>query len=499
MNMLTRFNVMPVKDKKPLVAWKHLVEEAQTLQEKERIIRENREGTIGVICGPVSKLFVLDDDGSEELKKYHIPRTATVNTPRGGKHYYFKWTRDLDDKVTTRTAVLDKVDTRGFGGYVVWYGWQNPPNLVPFAEPPKWLIDKLPNKDGTRSLSGNYANKDWISDEIKNLGPGHRKVPLMRIAGSFLARGYTPQEIIDILYPHKVSSGLSEADWTAIQKSIYVYYKPSEANGQGESVDTFLANSQKVEWICEPIIAKNSIGFVAGLPEAKKTWLLMDLAVEMARSLKNIQHEDEIIEVDQRLWLKKFPVASGKVLFIDQERAKSETQRRFKALIAGKNLNANDLKGNLFVRCGSSTKLDLQHSYDAFRKELGDIKPDLVIIDSFATFHTREESNRMEIQQVLERIKKLRDEFGCTFLLVHHCTKQAYQNQKDGQAASYLDMAGNVAIPAAAETVLNVVQHDDLKSMVYHTKSTLSMKVAPFIVQVVDVLPDRSKIKVEGL
>lgn len=493
MNMLTRFNVMPVKEKKPLIAWTNFIDNEQKLEFKTRIINENREGNIGIICGPVSKLFVLDDDGSEELKKYHIPRTATVSTPRGGRHYYFKWTRDLDDKVTTRIAVLDKVDTRGHGGYVVWYGWQNPPNLVPFAEPPKWLIDRLPNKTNTTVIG-----KPSAVEVITNIKDGNRNASFASLAGGLRRNGYSAEAIFELLKPKAKEVGFDEKELWLTCQSI-ARYAPAQTPDQGESVDTFLANSQKVEWICEPIIAKNSIGFVAGLPEAKKTWLLMDLAVEMAGSLKNIQHEDEIIEVDQRLWLKKFPVASGKVLFIDQERAKSETQRRFKALIAGKNLNANDLKGNLFVRCGSSTKLDLQHSYDAFRKELGDIKPDLVIIDSFATFHTREESNRMEIQQVLERIKKLRDEFGCTFLLVHHCTKQAYQNQKDGQAASYLDMAGNVAIPAAAETVLNVVQHDDLKSMVYHTKSTLSMKVAPFIVQVVDVLPDRSKIKVEGL
>ena len=98
----------------------------------------------------------------------------------------------------------------------------------------------------------------------------------------------------------------------------------------------------------------------------------------------------------------------------------------------------------------------------------------------------------MEIQQVLERIKQLRDEFGCTFLIVHHESKAAYQNRKEGAAPSYLDMSGNVAIPAAAEMTLSVVQHDDEKSMVHHTKSTQSVKIAPFIVKVIDLLPDRS-------
>lgn len=478
MNMLMRFNVMPVKDKKPLIAWGHLIEKAQTLEEREKIINDNRVGNIGIICGEVSKLFVLDDDGSNELKQYNIPRTATVKTPRGGRHYYFKWTADLDNKVTTRTAVLDKVDTRGHGGYVVFYGWEKAPNIVPFANPPQWLIDKLPNK-----TEGRVIGKPSTVEVISSIKDGNRNASFASLAGGLRRNGYSEAAIFELLKPKAKEVGLEEEELVRICKSIG-RYEPAHTPDQGESVDSFLANSQKVEWICEPIIAKGSIGFVAGLPEAKKTWLLMDLAIEMARG--------------GGLWLKKFPVASGKVLFIDQERAKSETQRRLKAVIAGKELDASILKGNLFVRCGSSTKLDLQHSYDAFRKELGDIKPDVVMVDSFATFHTKEESNRMEIQQVLERIKKLRDEFGCTFLLVHHETKASYQNRKEGGVPSYLDMSGNVAIPAAAEMTLSVVQHDDEKSMVHHTKSTLSVKIAPFLVKVIDLLPDRSKIAVEA-
>jgi len=325
-----------------------------------------------------------------------------------------------------------------------------------------------------------------LTNRLADIKEGSRNNIFTSIAGSLRRNGYSSEDIFSLLKAKAEQLQFDEKELWSICRSVgrYPAALPVQADGQGESIDSFLANSQKVEWICEPIIAKNSIGFVAGLPEAKKTWLLMDLAIEMARG--------------GGLWLKKFPVVGGKVLFIDQERARSETQRRLNAVIAGKDLTVKDLKGSLFVRCGSSTKLDLQHSYDAFRKELGDIKPDIVMVDSFATFHTKEESNRMEIQQVLERIKKLRDEFGCTFLLVHHETKASYQNRKEGGVPSYLDMSGNVAIPAAAEMTLNVVQHDDEKSMVHHTKSTLSVKIAPFIVKVIDLLPDRSKIAVEA-
>ncbi len=129
---------------------------------------------------------------------------------------------------------------------------------------------------------------------------------------------------------------------------------------------------------------------------------------------------------------------------------------------------------------------------------MADIRPNLVLIDSLATFHTKEESNRMEIQQVMERIKQLRNEFNCSVILIHHSTKQSYQAQKEGAEPSYLDLAGNVAIPAAAEMCISIVKHSDDASFLHHTKATQGTKAAPFLVKVVDVKPDQSEIRVEG-
>lgn len=198
-------------------------------------------------------------------------------------------------------------------------------------------------------------------------------------------------------------------------------------------------------------------------------------------------------------WLNKFQINGPlKVLFIDQERYKAETARRFKAVIKGKGLSPKDLQDNLYIKCGTTTRLDLQHSFESFRKELGEIKPDLVIIDSFATFHTCEENNRQSIQAVLERVKELRNEFGCTFLFIHHENKNAFNRGDDAGEPSIAQMAGNVAIPAVAETVLTVRKHDGGDSMCYHTKSTLSSTEKPFLVRVVDLDEDKTKISVEA-
>lgn len=116
-----------------------------------------------------------------------------------------------------------------------------------------------------------------------------------------------------------------------------------------------------------------------------------------------------------------------------------------------------------------------------------------MIIDSFVSFHTSEENNRKDIQAVLERVKELRNEFGCTFLFIHHENKMAFD--KEQGEPSIAQMAGSIAIPAVAETVFTVRKTAD-GSMFYQTKSTLASTHEPFLLKVEDVTPDKSQIRV---
>lgn len=481
------FNVLPVREKRPLISWKHLTNSVQSMEEKAAILEHGTPGTIGIVTGVISNLFVLDVDGPEGEKSIegkHIPKTWTVRTPHG-RHYYFRWVKELDGCVTTRAAVLPGVDTRGDGGFVVWYGWQVAPNLVPLASPPQWLLDALPKKESREIAAGPMV----VLGAIK---PGNRNQSFASLAGGLRARGYSIDEMYAFLEPKakEVDFPLQELRLVCNSIGRYAPSLPPQTLVQttverpGESIEAFLAEQEPVKWICKPFIAEQSIGIVGGLPESRKSWILVDLAVEYARG--------------GGLWMGRFPVTGGKVLLIDQERSKGEVQRRLQAVIAGKGVNVADISSTLFVRSGTTTRIDQQQSFDALRKEVSDLRPGLILVDSFATFHTKEESNRMEIQQVMERIKQLRNEFGCSVLLIHHATKQSYHSQKDGGEPSYIDLAGNVAIPAAAEMCLGIVKHDDESSFVHHTKSTQGIRMAPFLVKVKDIEPDGSKIVVEA-
>lgn len=486
--MLNRFNLMPVKDKKPLVAWTNLIESEQPIHERIRIIKDNPVGNIGVVCGPVSRLFVLDDDGSEELKKYLLPRTATVKTPRGGRHYYFKWTRDLDDKVTTRTGVLDKVDTRGHGGYVVFYGWDVPPTIAPFAEPPKWLIDKLPNKVGKREI----ADKPTPVDVIKNISEDkhNRNASFASLAGGLRRDGKSAEYIFELLKPKAKEVNFSEEELWLVCKSVE-RYAPAKQNDpvtvidDDISMDQLLKLQDKVEWVVPNMIPKKGIGFMAGLPEACKTWIILDLALCMATGGK---------------WLNKFPVEKCKVYYIDQERIKAEMKRRVSALLAAKGLSSDQFKETFISRCAANHKIHLNvpNSFTAFEQRLEVIRPDFVIVDSFKTFHSSNELSSQDQQFIMQKLQTLRDKYGCGFIFVHHEPKSVIQKRMDGAKVHYTDAAGTIDLAQTADTFFNVVSQSESVSIMHHTKLNGGTKAAPTLVKVVDLVPDKSKIVVEA-
>lgn len=501
-------SVFPVSNetKIPLIKWDRLQDTLPTLEEVKEWFAVNGR-SVGVAMGKVSGTFLLDLDFAKhpesrawyEANKHRIPRTWVERTKSDGLHIYFKWVDTLELKQTNTTGAnggskLPKgVDTKGYGGYSKMtpsegYEWIVPPHIAPLANPPEWLLELLPAKGSSirKVLTQTAGNKtSWFAEALAGLKEGNRNETFTKIAGSLRARGYGSHEIFELLKGKADEVDFPANELETICQSVGRYASNVQPIVEVASagIETFLENAEVVSWIVPDVVAHKSIGFVAGLPETGKTWVLIDLAVECARG--------------GGMWLGRFPTKKARVLFIDQERFKGETQRRFRAVFAAKNITPKDLHGNLFVRCGTTTRINLDASYQAFRKELEEIRPDIVLIDSFVSFHTVEENNRGEIQTVLEQIKQLRNEFGCTFVFVDHENKGAFHAKDENEQPSAFRMAGSIAKPAAAEFVLTVRRHDPDTSMVHHTKSTLASTVAPFLVKVSNV-GSKDKIKVEA-
>lgn len=147
-------------DKRPLGKWAPFQKRLPTNEEIKEGFSRNPQPNIGVVCGAVSNLVVLDIDGEEGFrslrdKGLEIPKTLSVKTGRG-KHYYFLYPGVLTRNFAKGRSSLPLlgVDFRGDGGCVV-----APPSLhasgvryefeenIPPAPLPAWLR-KMVVKEG---------------------------------------------------------------------------------------------------------------------------------------------------------------------------------------------------------------------------------------------------------------------------------------------------------------------------------------------------------------
>jgi hypothetical protein len=105
----------------------------------------------GALIGvPTGRRFVVIDpdlqhrDARQWLKanKERLPVTRMHRTASGGWHILFRPRPDFRHGVT----VYPKVDTRGLGGYIIWWPARGLPVLNPsiLADCPDWMIETMP-------------------------------------------------------------------------------------------------------------------------------------------------------------------------------------------------------------------------------------------------------------------------------------------------------------------------------------------------------------------
>lgn len=460
-----RWSVIPIRadgSKAPaLESWKEYQQRLPTEMELQNwfVAGVNQ---IGVVTGKISGLSVLDVD----TRNITLPVTSSirVKTPKG-THHYFKYSEGLGNAV----RFIEHCDIRSEGGFCLLppsrgYSFVNP--YFKLSQLSAFPLDLLPKKAG---VSRNEPG--WVSEALRSIEQKEfRNINLLKVLGLFHRHGYSPDDMFEILAPHAQRAELT-LDTLRERISDVTKYQNAPNDQEEDDISSFMEDIQPVQWLCKPLVARSMIGFVAGLPETQKTWLMMDLAIEMARP-------------DGGMWLGKFPVIHGRVMYVDQERFKAETQRRFKALFDEKGLTTKDLSLN--IRHQTNIKLNLDESYNAFRKRIDKTRPDLIIIDSFATLHTKDENSRMEIQAVLERIKSIRQDFDCSILLIDHENKSVF-DPTDQSLPNAFKMVGSVGKPAAAEMVMTIRKTKEGCSTVYHTKSTLAPTIEAFSVKVTDM------------
>ncbi len=204
------FHVFPIAPMDKIPVTPHGLLDAT--REIERIVTfwlKYPDHNVGIRCGIESELVVLDVDGDEgyaslrELEDQFekLPPTASVVTPRGGEHFYFRHPGKGGIRNTTGYP-LPALDIRGDGGYVL-----APPSVGPtgrryevdesveIADLPGWLLRMLVERQSARTTLGTY----YALIVREGAKKGERNSDLLRLAGHLWSHGHEPEEVLELV------------------------------------------------------------------------------------------------------------------------------------------------------------------------------------------------------------------------------------------------------------------------------------------------------------
>lgn len=169
---------------------------------------------VGVRTGTESGVFVIDADpkngGLETLYEMfggpaNLPETWQSETPSGGRHVWFK---HPGIPIQCKVALLEGIDVRGDGGYVVappsirpdgqCYRWLDDlrPGVCDLADAPEWLIEmvrlKAPDERGVSERVDRLA-------VLQGSSKGQRDSDLFKLASSLRATGIPEDEALVLM------------------------------------------------------------------------------------------------------------------------------------------------------------------------------------------------------------------------------------------------------------------------------------------------------------
>lgn len=196
--------------------------------------------------------------------------------------------------------------------------------------------------------------------------------------------------------------------------------------------------SEDDKWLIEGLWLNEGIGMLTAQPKTGKSWCGLDIAVSVASG---------------QPCLNKYPVKqASKVLFFNAEDTEAIQRDRFEAIKKAKGIQGE--LGNLgVVTSEEGLRLDLDAGIESLRAIVAEHKPALLILDPFVRMHQISESDSTAVAKILSGLRKIKNDFKCGVLLVHHSTKGSK------------NIRGSTEFPAWGET--NLFMYKDKLENVY--------------------------------
>jgi hypothetical protein len=256
---------------------------------------------LAVPTGPVSGLFVLDidPDGADWLasnsEQLNCERSHTT---KRGKHFVYRWPeRGQAPLKNTAGKLAPGVDTRGEGGYVIWWpahdkGYSG--DLDALTEPPAWLLDAL--------IKPERQTEPQHQDGLRFI-EGQRNDGLFKHAGTLRRNGLSEDQIRHSLRSLNESSctpPLDDTEVASIAHSVARYEAGAPiqtmpiitSNNSLDWLEDFEMTDAEVDaitdpgWVTENLIPEGHVVAVVSPPNGGKTTVLFHLCKSITSNHK---------------------------------------------------------------------------------------------------------------------------------------------------------------------------------------------------------------------
>lgn len=184
----------------------------------------------------------------------------------------------------------------------------------------------------------------------------------------------------------------------------------------------------RTDFLIPNAIPAHAITLMIGVPGSGKSWLAYALAMSTI-------HGEE--------WLGIEPERTGRVLVLNYDNPTPEAGRRFVRL----GLEDKD-EGQFFIHSVEQGALRLPEASAQLHAIANELRPTLVLVDSFRQSHTGDENSSQEMALVMGHLKGIA-QLGAAVVVVHHSVKSS-------EASGVGKARGTTEIPASADAVIEV-------------------------------------------
>ena len=192
--------------------------------------------------------------------------------------------------------------------------------------------------------------------------------------------------------------------------------------------------------ICGGVLPLGGILFAYGDEGTFKTWLVMQLACDVAIG---------------RSWL-IYETIPSKVLIINAEIPEIEFQRRWRDVL----IHRTQAIGNIVVVTDMDMMIDTPIGASRLANWVREYQPNLVIVDNLMSTVTGDITKQIDTQRWIDSVNKIRSTYHTAFAIVHHARQAPYDpGQHRLVKLGTYEMFGSKNLTRWADTIMEV-DHD---------------------------------------